>query len=190
MEGGEETMRSIDIDLEVHRRIEAERCSLEESECAILRRLLGIDGQTEADAEQAAFKPNPPQTIGTALAVGSRTTGQWSVRWENESYLARNLREAYLTALSKIAQHQPRSMDKLASEGSGRRRIVARSARELYPRSPHLADYLRNWHQLGEWYVDLNLSRAQAAKRIRRACAFAGLRYGDRLVIKDGLEAL
>jgi hypothetical protein len=187
-------MRQIEIDLEIHRLVEAERCSFEESENAILRRLLGIDGAADhprsgRPGADAGF--DAASLVETAIPIGSRTTGNWSVVWNGQRFMARNLREAYLTGLARLAEHDPTLFEKLSREGSGRRRYVARRVESLYPNSPHLAKPERNnSHQLGEWHVDLNLSRDQAAKRIRRAAALAGVRYGTALAIKDGLSDL
>jgi hypothetical protein len=186
-------MRQIEISLDVHRAIENARRSFEETESDILWRLLDPSARsgTTLSGIDPAVCETPTSRNETAIPIGRRTTGQWLVRAEQERYVARNLREAYLTALSRIAEHDPGVLEKLAREGDGRRRIVARKPADLYPRSPHLADPRRNnWHQLGDWFVDLNLSRDQAAKRIRRACALAGLRYGADLTIMDNLSAL
>jgi hypothetical protein len=187
-------MRQIAIDLEVHRRIEAERCSFEESENAILRRLLNIeDGQAARDSKPRELDTTPrgAPPIEMAIPIGSRTTGNWSVEWNGQRFMARNLREAYLTGLARLAEHDETLFGKLSTEGSGRRRYVAGRPLDLYPNSPHLAKPERNnTHRLGEWYVDLNLSRDQAAKRIRRAAALAGIRYGQEIAIRDGLRSL
>ena len=187
---GEPDMRQIEIDLRVHRAIESARRSFEESESDILGRLLSLadgDGATGS----TAVAESPVGRIETAIPIGQRTTGQWSVWKGPDRYLARNLREAYLTAIAKAADHDPDLLAKLASEGDGRRRVVAKQAKALYPRSPHLAEpHRNNWHRLGEWCVDLNLSRDQAAKRVRRACSLAGLRYGSDLTIMENLSAL
>jgi hypothetical protein len=181
------SVRRIEIDLELHRLIEGARRSFEESECEILKRELSGSVEPDADPPERAA----PSTVESAIPIGSRTTGQWSVDAHGGRFLARNLREAYLTAIAKVSEKRPDVLDQLADEGDGRRRIVARRPADLYPRSPHLAERHRNnWHQLGEWYVDLNLSREQASKRIRRACALAGLRYGKDLTIYDALRAL
>jgi negative regulator of replication initiation len=187
-------MRQIEIDLEVHRRIEAERCSFDESENAILRRLLDIeDGEAarNSGSKDVETRPRSSLPIETAIPIGSRTTGNWSVEWNGQRFMARNLREAYLTGLARLAEHDETLFDKLAKEGSGRRRYVAGRPQDLYPNSPHLAKPERNnSHRLGKWHVDLNLSRDQASKRIRRAAALAGVRYGQEIAIRDGLRSL
>jgi hypothetical protein len=187
-------MRQIEIDLEVHRLIEAERSSFEESESAILRRLLNIDeGHTKRPSkhQQPDLAPRNLLPIETAIPIGSRTTGNWSVEWHGQRFMARSLREAYLTGLARLAEHDETLFDKLSKEGGGRRRYVASRPQDLYPNSPHLAKSERNnTYRLGEWHVDLNLSRNQAAKRIKRAAALAGVRYGQEITIKDGLQGL
>lgn len=180
-------MRTTEIDLDVHRVIEGERRSFEESDNDILRRLLRVNADRRADNNAESLPQAALSTIETAIPIGRRTTGQWSVILGSERYLARNLREAYLTTLANLAGQDERLLELLSREGDGRRRIVARQPAELYPRSPHLAEPKRNnWYRLGEWCVDLNLSRDQAAKRVRRASALAGLRYGDAVAVMDG----
>lgn len=184
-------MRTTEIDLDVHRLIEGARRSFEETDNDILRRLLEIEGRAQAEAGPRAISAAPVRTVETAIQIGHRTTGLWSVRIGSERYLARNLREAYVTAIAKLADRADGLLERLAKEGGGRRRIVAREPTALYPRSPHLAEpHRNNWHRLGEWCVDLNLSRDQAAKRIRRASALAGLRYGHAIAVTDGTEPL
>ena len=183
-------MRKIEIGLEVHRAIEAARRAFEQSEDEILCELLGR-------AAQADNTTAPPTTerhaakVESAIAIGKRTTGNWSVVDGETSYIARNLREAYITALDRLAQRNPTLLPALAAIGGKRRRIVAESAQALFPGSPHLAKPERNnWHKLGEWYVDLNLSREQVAKRVKQACLLSNVRYGGELAIKEGLSAL
>jgi hypothetical protein len=182
-------MRTIEIDLNVHRAIESARTSFEERETDILSRLLGLTSLASPSA------PPHSHSGGTAaisvIPIGQRTTGNWGVVYKSQRAAARNLREAYLTALACIAEHAPRVLEQIAAEGDGRRRVTARSPEELYPSSPHLAEEWRNnWRELNGWYVDLNISRDQASKRIRRACTFAGLRYGSELAVMDNLIAL
>jgi hypothetical protein len=187
-------MRPIEIDLEIHRLIETGRRSFAESENAILRRLLGIDEGGARQSTQRAESGGGQGTehmIETAIPIGSRTTGNWSVLWNGQRFLARNLREAYLTGLARLAEHDTTLLERLSKEGSSRRRYVARRPEGLYPNSPHLAEPGKhNSHPLGDWHIDLNLSRDQAAKRIRRAAALAGVRYGTTIAIKEGLGDL
>ncbi|WP_448579390.1 hypothetical protein [Thermaurantiacus sp.] len=56
------TMHPVDIDLDVHKRIESERRSFEDTPNSILRRLLGIDQPPQAGAEPVL----PSRPIGKA----------------------------------------------------------------------------------------------------------------------------
>lgn len=182
-------MRQIEIDLELHRLIENARKAFEETECEILHRLLRH--QKPGGGLDEVIEDAKVDGLESAVSIGSRTTGQWMVRMHTRQFFARNLREAYITAMSLLLEKDERIFEKLAGEGNPRRRVVARRPRDLYPHSPHLAEPQKNnWHRLGEWFVDLNLSRDQAAKKVRRACALAGLRYGPDLAIIDGLKVL
>lgn len=179
-------MRTIEIGLDVHRLIEAARTSFEQSEDDILRSLL----QSQS-VPVAAENRSEPKSTETAIAIGKRTTGQWSVIDGDTTYFGRNLREAYITAVSCLAKRNPSLLEALAKLGGTRRRAVAAKASDLYPRSPHLADPQKNnWHKLGDWYVDLNLSRNSVAKRIKHFCTLSGVNYGKDFQIKEGLEVL
>ena len=184
-------MREIEIDLDVHRAIEAARDSFEQAENDILRKLLGLGGNgTSVEDRSAHASQIAPINIESAIPVGQRKTGDWSVDFDNTRYIARNLREAYITAIDCLASKNPQFLSEFAKEGV-RRKFAAREAEHLYPNSPHLAaSRHNNWHRISGWFVDLNIGADQAAKRIRRACALSGLQYGRDLVVREGLSPL
>lgn len=183
-------MKKIEIDLEVHRAIEAARTSFDQSANDILRNLVVEQAEGRARQPPANAGRHSAGKVESAIPIGSRTTGKWSVECKGVTYIARNLREAYITAIARIVDHDPGVFEILSQDGN-RRKFVARRPEELYPHSRHLAEKHRNnWYRLGDWYVDLNLSRAQAAKRVRRACALVGLAYGTDLTVKENLSAL
>ncbi len=183
-------MRMIEIDLEIHRLIETERMSFEETESEILLRLIAkASGDPNASAPSAQTLNQ--REIRPPIAIGSRTTGQWTVEAPGAIYHARNLKEAYATAVYAIAQLDPTFWERFAEEGNQRRRFVAKHPEALYPATPALAEVSRNnWHALDGWYLDLNISQEQAAKRVRRASALVGLTYGQDVSIKNAQQPI
>ena len=148
--------------------------------------LLGDDpGQIAIEA------PRKLKKTEAAIAIGKRTTGQWAVVDGETTYLGRNLREAYITAVNCLAERNPSLLPALSKLGGKRRRYASASPEGLYPQSPHLADPEKNnWHKLGEWYVDLNLSQDSVSKRIKQFCAISGVKYGEEFQIREGLKVL
>jgi hypothetical protein len=64
-----------------------------------------------------------------------------------------------------------------------RRRWVANSLEDLYLSSPELAEKKTNYTQIGEWFVDVNLSLPTKQQRIEKACEIAGIQLGKDLII-------
>lgn len=64
--------RTIEIDFEVHKRIEAERTGFSESANDVLRRLLGIGGDAPAKASAAPSNGRPWTGKGVALPSGTQ----------------------------------------------------------------------------------------------------------------------
>jgi AraC-like DNA-binding protein len=172
-------LKRIGIDLDVNRVIEAHRRSFEESENDILRRLLLADA-TEVDATNGL-------SLVTDLDVasfGMRNRGFWQVAWDSKVVGATSLKDAYCQLLVMANTAVPNLLDRLASERARSRRYVARQPGDLYLSSPHLAkDHAIE--VVPGWFVDLNLSEAQVAKRARVAARLAGLAYGSAVWIRN-----
>src|SRR6218665_1611557 len=93
-------MRSIEIDLDVHRTIEANRASFAESENAILRRLLDIDPR-----RTAPIQPKPRQR---------RSSGAYSIVFGGEPIEANSLYELLQRAILKGEKMRPGLVELLA----------------------------------------------------------------------------
>jgi len=172
--------RRIEIDLDVHRAIEAARHALGESENEILRRLL-------LPARRARPRPRDARADARAIAA-PRSRGLWSVEICGRRIPAGNLKDAYRVLLRELAAAHPDFLGAFAEERTFGRRFVARSPAALYGRSPHLA---RHAQGLGAgWWFDSNLSAGQVAKRARIAARLCGLHYGSDVRILDNFREL
>lgn len=181
---GESGLRTIEIDLAVHRAIERGRRSLDESENEILRRLLLAP--RGAGTAQAGRPRGPAGGRGPGPA---RSRGLWSVEIGGQRLPAANLKDAYRTLLRRLDSAHPHFLEAFAQEGGRGRRYVATSPAGLYPRSPHLAGQHAQPLVAG-WYFDSNLSSAQVARRARVAARLCGLFYGQDVRILDNLREL
>ena len=177
------SLRSIAIDVDVHRAIERARLALGESENDILRRLL-LPGPGRA-----------PRRGPTAAAAGRspagppRSRGLWSVEIGGRRIAAANLKQAYRTLLRELDHMRPDFLEAFARERTAKRRFVARAPADLYGGSPHLAR--RHAEPLvGGWHFDSNLSARQVARRARIAARLCGLLYGPDVRILDNLREI
>jgi hypothetical protein len=75
-------LRQISIDLEVHKAIEGERKSLDESEHQILRRLLGIDMPVPTEPATNTIGGEPWQRRGLVLSNGT----DWRIVYGNKEF--------------------------------------------------------------------------------------------------------
>ena len=141
-------MREIAIDLDIHRAIENGRITFEESENAILRRLLRIDVAPRPDVEPRVAPRQP------------RSSGAYSVMLGNEPIEANSLKELLRLVILKAERLRPGTIAEIAITPTPKGRfIVARSAERLYPKAPHLAGL---GEQLGDgWWYDTNVGRNQ-----------------------------
>jgi len=172
--------RRIEIDLDVHRAIEAARRALGESENEILRRLL-------LPARSARPRPRGAGA-GARAGAAPRSRGLWSVEICGRRAPAANLKDAYRVLLRELAAAHPDFLAAFAEERTFGRRFVARSPAALYGRSPHLA---RHGQRLGDgWWFDSNLSAGQVARRARIAARLCGLHYGSEVRILDNLKEI
>ena len=141
-------MRQIAIDLDVHRAIENGRIAFEEDDNAILRRLLAIDG------------PRRSVTPERSVAKQPRSSGAYSVMLGREPIEANSLKELLRRVILKAEQLRPGTIAEMAAAPTVRGRfVVARSAAQLYPRTPHLTDLAEKLND--EWWYDTNVGRNQ-----------------------------
>jgi len=167
---------SISVSLATYKAIEAQRLSFLESHDAIIRRALaerhGRPGQTAA-------------RLALAARGAPRRRGAISVEMFGKVQPAMNLKDAYLVILAALVRHKASLLQLLATEGTLRRRWVARSPAALFVTAPHLAG--EHAHQIApDWFVDTNVSRAQIHARLTRACAIAGYRFGEDVRLVEG----
>ena len=154
-------MREIEIDLDVHRKIEAGRQSFRESENTILRRLLGIDAKASAVA-----RPTAPRT--------PRSSGAYSTALGGTFIEANSLKELLRRAILVGEKQKPGTIDRLAREPTRRgRRVVARTSSELYPNAPHLAGFAEALTD--GWWYDTNVSRRQVKGYLAMLAGALGL---------------
>jgi len=172
--------RRIEIDLDVHRAIEAARRGLGESENEILRRLL-------LPARSARRRPRGDRA-GAPAAASPRSRGLWSVEICGRRIAAANLKDAYRVLLRELDAAHPDFLAAFAEERTFGRRFVARGPAALYGRSPHLARHAQALG--GGWWFDSNLSAGQVARRARIAARLCGLHYGSEVRILDNLREI
>lgn len=145
-------MRSIEIDLDVHRMVEGARASFDEDENAILRRLLRID---------------PPMAVFPKPKLRQeRSSGAYSIAFGKEAIEANSLKRLLRLASLKGEELQPGLIERLAQSPSRKGRyLVARSPAGIYPKSPQLAQYAQ---ELSEgWWYDTNVSKTQVQTHLK-----------------------
>ena len=161
--------RAIEIDLQVHRAIEARRTAFTQTENDILREVFNIP----------EFSPSP---LPSNPAESPRRTGRYAFELLGERVEERSLKAAYMNCLRRLANLEPQILERLAGKPTRARRIVARKATDLYLRKPELAEKFAA-RLTDQWWVDTNLSRQQCENRLRTACEVAGLKFGSDLVL-------
>ncbi len=171
----------IELDLEMHKALEAQRVSLEESQADILRRILRQAPAPQVRTPAAAATPLPHDWLDPE-ETGGRRTGHYRIRLHDREYIAGSQKSAYRLALIWLERTRPGLLERLSKEGSGRRLPVARSPGALYPRSPQLTKHAEKL--CDGWYVGVNLSREQKLMRIKTACRLAGLDHDKDLVVE------
>lgn len=176
-------LRSIAIDVEVHRAIEHARVAFGETENEILRRLI-------LPARGVRPRPRPAREAGGAPAGGPpRRRGLWSVEIGGRRIAAANLKQAYRLLLRELDAAYPHFLASFAGEKTFGRRYVARTPAGLYARSPHLAR--RYAAPIGDgWYFDANVSAGQVSRRARVAARLCGLCYGSDARILDNMREI
>lgn len=171
---------TIQIDIEVYRAIETHRTTFDQTPNDILKDLLDI-GAPEAPTGRATA-PEPGGEL-IRRVVRNRRTGIYSFDLMGEHFEETSLREAYKRCLLELAKLDERFLEKLAERRTRSRRIVARVPRDLYLRTPGLAEKFAD-RLTGPWWFDVNLSQPQVEARIAIACDVAGLSYGGDLKLE------
>ena len=166
------SMKPIEIDVDVHRAIEAQRMTFDQSPNDILRTVFGLPDAAPGLSETVPFAP--PTT---------RRTGRFTYTLLGEENEGGSRKEVYIGCLLKLAARDPQFLKRLSAEYTRGRRIIARTPSDLYIRTPELSK--KNHHTLltDGWWVDTNLSSQAIFKRFEIACEVAGLRFGEDLVL-------
>jgi hypothetical protein len=88
-------------------------------------------------------------------------------------------KETYLEALRALQLRAPGIFTRLGAMCATRhRRFFAQHPRDLFPRSPHLADSDSHFAQVVPgWHADTNLSNRQKERNLIYACTAAGIDY-------------
>ena len=127
-------------------------------------------GQTFRTGEPHQRAPvRPTATTGVARALQTS-------RFDQPAH-AVHARDRYIAALRQLADRRPDFLERFAARaGTARRRYVARSREELYPGSPHLAEFSTHSYELRPgWWVDVNLSQQRMQRLLEIAREVAEL---------------
>ena len=166
------TTTEIVIDIDVHQAIECRRTSFDQTPNDILREILAIPG-------------SKPETL-QPLPVSRRRTGRFAFILHGEQVEEQSLKAAYLRCLQMLADLDASFLERLSTERTRARRLVAREPKDLYLNSPRLAEKFAV--RLADvWWVDTNLSRQQVEKNLQIACGVADIGFGAdlRLLFPD-----
>lgn len=165
---------SIDIDIMVHRAIEARRTGFQQTQNDILREVFGLNEGSPSLVHQ------PAQPLRT------RHTGSFQIEFLGDRFEEHSLKDAYIRCLRLLSSFRPQFLEQLSQKSTRSRRIVARLKEDLYLNKPSLAEKFAM--PLGDgWWVDTNLSRQQCDSRLEMACEVAGIRFGNDLKLRRGV---
>ena len=157
-------MKPIEIDIDVHRAIEAWRTDFGQSHNEILREVFNLtDNQSSDDSSR-------------------RRTGTYAYELLGERVEEGSLQAAYLSIILDIARRKPGFLEKLSKMSTKSRRIVARDPKKLYLKTPELSGKYARPLEDG-WWIDINLSRQQCEQRLKIVCDVSGLKWGRDLVL-------
>lgn len=147
-------MKTIEIDLDVNKAIEAGRIGFEESPNEILRRLLGIDLR-------------PRDTDARPIPRAPRSSGAYSTTIGSATIEANSLKELLRRAILLCEKLQPGFIEQLSRQSTRRgRHIVATTPGGLYPKSPQLMEFGERLN--GEWWYDTNVGRSQVLAYLKQ----------------------
>ncbi|MBN2907560.1 MAG: hypothetical protein JXJ18_12695 [Rhodobacteraceae bacterium] len=172
--------KSIEIDTETNALIEARRKSFKETENDIIKRCLKQPPPNTGSQEMTIKQLDVPRR--DAKKRSSRSSGIYDFTLLGKPIQESSLRSAYLTCLRALQARDSGFFERLSLEETPGRRLVAKNPRDLYKKSPDLAESHAEKVD-GIWYVDLNLSEPQVVQRLKIACRVAGLEFGSDLVL-------
>lgn len=133
----------------------------------------------DATPIQAPRPTNQPLRSATLASIGYSIEGRFVP--------CRNGKEVLVSAFEALAQRDPSFLERFAARPKhGRtRRYLARTAEELYPGRPDLAN--EHYFRLKSgWHLGTNVSHAQIRRIIEMACEVSRVRFGKDLVVNVG----
>lgn len=158
-------LRSIQVDIDVHKAIEGRRSSFDQSENDILREVFGLTAPLKAPPQR------PTRSSGDGrfrVTIGGRVIAEGSIK------------QAYKRAILALAKDRPHFLQRLGEIETPGRRLIAKTPAQLYKNTPSLVSFAEPLDR--GWWIDTNLSRQQAVSRLMMACRIAGLDYGTDVI--------
>ncbi len=158
-------MKQIDVDLDVHKAIEARRLSFGETENQILRRVFEIGMPATVSVRGVEPRERP-----------SRRGGNYKSKLFGKEITSGSLKEVLKAAMLGIESQNPGFLEKLGGHRTVRgRRIVARKPEELYPGKPQLVENCAERLD-SKWWFDTNVSFNQTRRYLRAIADIAGIK--------------
>jgi hypothetical protein len=147
-----------------------------------------MEAKVAGPQHPAGASPNMRDTI--SVRATRRSGGYW-YELKGKRTDCQSLKELLALALLSIEKAVPGTLNNLTKVKPRSRRIVARDPKDLFDK-PHLAkDYAEKLGKDG-WYYGTNNSANETGAWLRRACAHAGLKWGEdfKTSLAPGLEAV
>jgi excisionase family DNA binding protein len=139
------------------------------------------DRRAGADEPGQMRIPSPPLSAVSA-AIGQRRTQEVEFVLSGSSYKSPNSISVLVTVLVELAKKDNTFLERFSSEGARTRRYISREKRMLYKGRPDLGDEFSK-PLVDGWWIGTNYSRKEIEGILKKACAVAGLRFGEDLVI-------
>lgn len=158
-------LRSIQVDIDVHKAIEGRRSSFDQTDNDILREVFGL---------------TPPSKPPAQRSNRSAGDGRFRVTVEGRVIAEGSMKLAYKRAIIALAKERPSFLQRLSELETPGRRLVAKVPSDLYKATPSLVTFAEPLEK--GWWIDTNLSRQQAISRLMMACGVANLDYGTDVV--------
>jgi hypothetical protein len=132
--------------------------------------------EAKIEKDQDIVLTNPDVRDAVAFRA-SRRGGEYWFEMRGRRTDCHSLKELLASALIGIEKAVPGTLEKLTHVKPRSRRIVARDPKDLFEK-PHLArDYAE---KLADgWFYGTNNSANETSAWLQRACAHAGLRWGE-----------
>lgn len=153
-------MQRLDIDLALHKAIEAKRQSLSETPRDIIMRALSFTPVRDASPHRER---------------APRRTGTYQVSLLGQLITGNSLKETLRNALLALEKKKPGTLTAISQHRTPRGRyIVATRPEQLYPRNPQLLPSAERLND--EWWYDTNISFNQTQRYLRNILALLGSR--------------